>query len=98
MFLLHPYRIRVYLWLKYIVDNQVFVGITSTNESWNALFTDQHSRRQRPPVVMKHLGQRVRATIQERQHLAWLNILGQLAIIGKASFTFDVEIHIAGIA
>ena len=48
---------------------------------------DHHRRGQRPAVVVKHLRQRIRAAVQQRQHFAWLQ---------RPQAAFDSQANVLG--
>ena len=93
--ILHNLKIRVNLWLiTEIVCNQIFVSVAASNQRDRSVFTDQHRRRERSPIVMEHLGQRVSAAVEQRQNFSWSNIFRKPAIIRQTSFALDVEIDV----
>src|SRR5688572_25887536 len=53
-----------------VVGDQIFVSVAAADQMRLAVAADQDRSGQRPPVVVKHLGQRIRAAIQQRQNFA----------------------------
>jgi len=59
-----------------IIHNQILICITTANQISRAVAANQHRGRQWPTVVVKHLRQRIGATVEQREHLSGPHIRG----------------------